>query len=308
MSKLALQLTCYNGSRYLPFLFTSIQSQTYKDWTFFVLDNGSNLDEALNIKEAVQRAEIPIELKRVEETLDFVRGHNELFKQHTCPYIQLLNDDAMLEPDYLEKLIFYIENNLQVGAVSGRIYWWNFEQATTSTQGKTDRIDTCGFKKYVYGKVADRFTGLSKNALPILRLEEEVFGVSGCLPLYRRQAVIETSPDQTLFDPDFDSYKEDVELAYRFKKNGWKSMVLHEAIAYHNRSFFRHSHRQQKISTQLRSYRNHLWILFMHLSFIDWIKYGWAIIPFELVKIVYWFVYQPKIIFETFKQTKTGKI
>ncbi|PJA46358.1 hypothetical protein CO172_03770, partial [Candidatus Uhrbacteria bacterium CG_4_9_14_3_um_filter_36_7] len=95
----------------------------------------------------------------------------------------------------------------------------------------------------------------------------------------------------------------DVELAYRFKKNGWKSMVLHEAIAYHNRSFFRHSHRQQKISTQLRSYRNHLWILFMHLSFIDWIKYGWAIIPFELVKIVYWFVYQPKIIFETFKQT-----
>ena len=79
---------------------------------------------------------------------------------------------------------------------------------------------------------------------------EEIFGVDGAAPLYRRTALEniklpirikfaynshQNSHAYEYFDEDFFCYKEDVDLAWRLQLYGWKSVYEPRAIAYHLR-------------------------------------------------------------------------
>lgn len=305
MSRLALQLTCYNGSRYLPYLFASLSAQTLKEWTLYVLDNGSSHDERVAIQAAVDAAGFSIVFERVDETMNFANGHNHLFTKHDAEFVQLLNDDAMLEPTYLQEVFAFMHAHPSYASASGRIFRWDFDRADSATRGKTDVVDSLGLECFSSGKVAERFRGvplvkISERALMVLN----VFGVSGCLPMYRRSAVLASSPDATLFDPTFVSYKEDVEIAYRFAAIGMRSAIVHTATAYHRRTFTRNAHTQQSAAVQLQSYRNHLWVLFMHWPLRDVIARAWALLPFEFAKMCYWFLHRPSVVVDAWAQTR----
>lgn len=305
MSRLALQLTCYNGSRYLPYLFASLAAQTLKDWTLYVLDNGSNDEEAAAIKTAVDAAGFSIEFERVDETLNFANGHNYLFSKHNAGLVQLLNDDAMLESTYLQDVVTFMDAHPSYASASGRIFRWDFDRVDSVTQGKTDVIDSLGLERYASGKVAERF-----RSVPLVKISERhlrvrnVFGVSGCLPMYRRSAVLTSSPDGTLFDPSFVSYKEDIEIAHRFEAIGARSAIVHRAIAYHRRTFVKNAHAAQPFAVQLQSYRNHLWILLVHRSVRDVLTRAWALLPFEFAKLCYWLLRRPAVVIDAWKQTR----
>ncbi|MFA6017612.1 MAG: glycosyltransferase family 2 protein [Patescibacteria group bacterium] len=304
MSRLALQLTCYNGARYLPFLFASLAAQTNKDWTLYFLDNGSNAEERDAIKAAVDAAGFPITYIRVEETLNFVLGHNMLFQKHSAEFVQLLNDDAVLEPGYLESVVTFMVAHPKYAAASGCIFRWDFDHANSATQGKTDIIDTLGFERLSTGMVRERFQGTLLTRIPERDFfVQDVFGISGCLPMYRRQPVLASSADSTLFDPTFTAYKEDVELAYRFAAIGMRAAIVHEAIAYHRRTFGLQSHAVQSFGARLQSYRNHLWILVMHWPIRRIILSTWALFPFELAKFFYWLAKSPKVVIDAWKET-----
>ena len=79
--KLTLQLSCYNGSRYLPYLFASLRTQTAQDWRIVMLDNASTTEERDAISKAVSEAGFPIELFRVEKNIGFAGAHNFLFEK-----------------------------------------------------------------------------------------------------------------------------------------------------------------------------------------------------------------------------------
>lgn len=304
MSRLAIQLTCYNGARYLPFLFAALKRQTFTDWELFLLDNGSDTDEAVAIKQAVDASGIPVHLYRLEETLYFASGHNFLFMKHGAEFVQLLNDDAVLEPMYLQEVIEYFDAHPRCASASGRIFRWRFEDAEAPNGGKTDFIDSFGLEKMPTGLVRDRLRGMpiSRASQEALR-DDHVFGVSGCLPMYRRSAVLQSSPDATLFDPTFVMYKEDVETAYRLAVFGFTSAVVHRAIAYHRRTFARRMHASQSFATQKQSYRNHIWILLMHWSLRDFIVRSWAVFPFEFAKACYWLLFRTTVCIDAWKET-----
>lgn len=302
---LALQLTCYNGSRYLPYLFASLAKQTDKDWHLYVLDNGSRPEEAIDIKRAVEACGLPHTFFRVEETLNFAGGHNFLMTKHDAELVQLLNDDAFLEPTYLATVRTYMHEYGACGAASGRIFRWDFDARNEANGGRTDVIDSFGLERKPSGKVLDRFRGKTLAEVNAGAGVEQVFGLSGCLPMYRRKAVIGTSPDGTLFDATFVSYKEDVETAYRLEKAGWTCVLVHNAVAYHRRSFSVGSHAEQSEQVQRQSYRNHLWIILMHWSLRRWMLQSWALKPFELAKAAYWLKTRPSVFFGAWRETRS---
>lgn len=288
MPVLTIQLTCYNGSRYLPYVFASLAKQSFKDFELLVLDNGSSPEEGSAIRNAVEQSGLPIRLERVEETLNFVGGHNRLWGQHTSPLVLLLNDDAFLEPEYLALILDVMQTHVDVGAVGGRMYRWDFDARETNG-GRTQTMDSCGLELRPSGAVKDRRRGKQGTALEI------VFGVSGCLPLYRRAAIEQTAPDGLLFVSSFEAYKEDVEVAHRLNRAGWKSYVAHGAVAYHRRSYASGRRFTQSVGSQTRSYRNHLAVLALHLRAVDLFRRGWIIFPYEAVKAVFWLVARPAV-------------
>ncbi|MDX1389347.1 MAG: hypothetical protein R3344_09160, partial [Acidobacteriota bacterium] len=64
----------------------------------------------------------------------------------------------------------------------------------------------------------------------------EVFGACGAAALYRR-AMLETvrDPETGFFDETFFAFYEDLDLAWRARRRGWKAVYRHRAVGYHAR-------------------------------------------------------------------------
>ena len=132
---------------------------------------------------------------------------------------------------------------------------------------------------------------------------EFVFGVSGCLPCYRVSALKQVSIDNTLFDPTFVIYKEDVELAFRLNAAGYKSATVANAIAYHRRSLGKGTKRTASPENKYQSYRNHLWMDLMHTSASDLFTNRCVLLPYELLKAFYWLIKKPSNLSQTYRET-----
>ncbi|RMD98987.1 MAG: hypothetical protein D6812_12480, partial [Deltaproteobacteria bacterium] len=62
-----------------------------------------------------------------------------------------------------------------------------------------------------------------------------VFGVTGAAGFYRRAALEEVALGGEFFDRDFFAYYEDVDLAWRLRKKGWRTLYVPEAVIFHER-------------------------------------------------------------------------
>ncbi len=301
--KLALQLSCYNGARYLPYLFASLKKQSRQGWHLFILDNASNSEDALAMSQAVAVSGLPISLFRVEKNIGFAGAHNFLFANHHQEYdaVQLLNDDAILEPDFLEQCERYLDQHPMCGAVTGKILRWNFDERETASGGKTTLVDTLGLRMDWKGFVKDWGMGQNVGDLCVPDRPYRVLGVSGCLPMYRLSAVRRVSFDGCLFDKTYVIYKEDVDLALRLRSAKFFSVVIPSAIAYHRRTL---GIKTMSLKSLLRpcnensfySYRNHLWMLSSHLSWFAILTHRVGVIPAELGKLTYWLIRQPAFV------------
>lgn len=308
--KLGLQLSCYNGGQYLPYLFASLKAQTEQGWELLVLDNASNEENKKLIEGAVAQAELPIKLFRVEKNIGFAGAHNYLFDRQATDIeaIQLLNDDAILDSHFLALCKEQLEKNPSCGSVSGTIFRWNFERREEADQGKSSLVDSLGLQIDWRGFVSD--TGMGKE-LPSAGIAEDtykVLGVSGCLPMYRVSAVREVSFDDGLFDKTFRIYKEDVDIALRLNAAGYSALRVSKAFAYHRRgfgvkSFSKKSFLRPLNEATFHSYRNHLWVLFAHLRMSELFSSRIGVLPLEILKSLYWLVRAPSYLKKAWKDT-----
>ena len=305
---IAVQLLTQNRSNILPFLLESLITQSEKNFELFHLDNNSTPEHKNKIKDLMANYATKINIHSFwsETNIGFAGGQEFLFNQQPAEFVLLLNDDAILEPDYLKTLHTFLANQPNAGAVEGLIYRWRWNAEQTAPI-KTTLIDTAGLKRTRYERVYDFNQGQDITSTNIdTQKPFEVFGVSGCLPLYRRAAVTEANQPFKLFDPKYFIYKEDIDVSYRLFKRGFKSYTVPLAKAFHWRYFqkVRWWNRPVSYNTEYFSYRNHWYNLLKHLTKQDWLKNGWLIIPFEIMKAGYLLMKRPSIIWKTLLDLK----
>lgn len=133
----------------------------------------------------------------------------------------LVNDDAIVGPDWMSTLATKLLEHPHVASVQG-----------TNLQMTSDgRIDGCGIAwnsrwqpvQIDHDRLQPSSTGLS-----------EVFGASATAALFRHEALIEvsSSPDQ-IFDPNLHTYYDDVDLAARLRAGGYTSLLDPSTQALH---------------------------------------------------------------------------
>jgi GT2 family glycosyltransferase len=245
MSKLIVQLLTWNGATYIPYLFDSLRKQTSTDWELHIFDNNST-DDTRELLQTELTKGFPVPYTYTESTKNtgFAGGHNQLFRQHTqSEYILLLNQDMYLTRECIAACISYLDAHANVAAVTPRLMRWDvavLAQAGASiTDSFTDDIDSLGLKVYRSRQVVELYAGEQWSQLQsqMQNIERSVFGVSGALPCYRRTALEAVMfEDETIFDASYQSYKEDVDLAFRLRSAGYESAVLLDAVAYHDRT------------------------------------------------------------------------
>ncbi|MFO0764576.1 MAG: glycosyltransferase [Patescibacteria group bacterium] len=261
MSKLVVQIALYHGSRYLHALLRSLEAQTFQDVEVLFYENSVDAAELARVQVHLANFTRPHRLIVGEKNLGF-GAHNELYRMTTSPFVFVLNQDAYLEADCLQKMMMTVEADTAIASATPLVLRWHDKP--------TDEIDTVGLDYVCLGMVRDSrrlITGVRNHA------GIEVWGVSGAVALYRRASVDIVREDGNLYDPRFFMYKEDVELAFRLHQKGMKAVCVSDARAYHVRAIRAEpkgilgriiAERKRPKHLRLAAYRNQWRIYQMH--------------------------------------------
>lgn len=256
MKKLSINIVVYNGVKFIPHLILSLKRQTFKDFEIIFVDNFST-DGTLELMEKeLKGSDIEYKIIKNDANYGFAAGHNIAYKETQAQYFLLQNIDMYLMPDVLEKLVNFLDNYKDAVSASPRLMRWDFEKVindqkngsdliNSAKAGFTSQVDAIGIRLFknrraVEWLTREEWTKDSENKFICDLYDKqvcEVFGVSGALPIYRKSATDKVLlPGDNLFDPTYHSYKEDLDLAYRFRNAGYTSYVLLDTVAYHDRT------------------------------------------------------------------------
>jgi len=216
MNKLvSINILTYNAQDLIEPCLKSVLEQTYPNIEILVVDNASSDKTLEKIKN------LPVKIIRNKENLGFSAGHNVGIRESKGEYILCLNQDVILDKDFVRYAVEAMEKDNEIGAIQGKLY------------KKDKSLDTTGLLAFKNRRFVNRGQGEEDKGQH--DKTEEIFGVDGAAPLYRRKALEDIRINNEYFDEDFFMYKEDVDLAWRLRLYGWEAVYEPKAIGYHLR-------------------------------------------------------------------------
>jgi len=285
-AKLAVVVIGYNNKEFLPTCFDSIKKQTiFKDLDVIYIDNISHDDSP----ELVYKKYPFVRVFQNHFNFGYAGGANQGIDLSGAPFVNIINPDIILEPNYYERILETMEQDPEIAAASGKLLQYDF-----SRKKKTKIIDTTGLVFHASTRTTDRGQGEPDEH----QYDQitEVWGVSGACPIYRRTALDKIKVNGEAFDVSFFMYKEDVDLAWRLNKAGYQAAYVPKAIAYHGRGTgitTRHGLRalleSRKTLSHFQKYysfRNHQKMLRKNLTFRDFIRHPLAITTYEIASVL----------------------
>ncbi|MBU6954393.1 glycosyltransferase family 2 protein [Hahella sp. HN01] len=202
----------YNSGTLLYECLKHLESQTVRSDKIIVVDNGS-VDGSQNIAEAFSSVDVLL----LDENLGFAGGNNLALSGVDTEFVALLNPDAFPEPDWLESLLVAASENPDVGAFGSR-------QLCSDANLILDGVGDC---YHISGLVWRDRHGAKQQ--PNDLATREIFSPCAAAALYRRKALHEIGG----FDEDYFCYVEDVDLGFRLRLAGYKSIYVPSAVVYH---------------------------------------------------------------------------
>lgn len=202
----------WNGREHLNRCLPSIAAQTYRDYEIILVDNGSTDDSVPYIREHFPA----VRLLQNDENRGFAIANNQGIAVAGGKYIVILNNDTQVEPDWLDALVMAARLHPEMGAFACLVKF----------SDKRDVIDSAGLTVSVLGHGCQNRLGETAEGI---EQAKEVFGVSATAAMFRKELL----DDVGLFDEDYFIYYEDVDLAWRARLRGWRSMLVPQAVVYH---------------------------------------------------------------------------
>ncbi len=203
----------WNGRHHLEKCLPALQRQTYSPFEVIVVDNGSQDGTPAWLAEEWPH----VRLVALRRNYGVARAFNEGVKAARGALVALLNNDTEPEPGWLAALVHALRRHADAGMAACKIRVWD----------DRTRLHAAGDFYTVGGRPGNR--GAWEVDQGQYDREEEVFGPCGAAALYRR----ELFDDVGLFDERFGSYLEDVDLAWRAQRAGWRCAYTPHAVVYH---------------------------------------------------------------------------
>jgi len=212
-----------------------------------------------------------------EKNYGFAEGNNigmrYALKVLNPNYVLLLNNDTVVDPDFLTELVKVAKSDRKIGALQPKILRKN----------NIDIIDSVGQEIFCDGRMRDIWFGKADDG----RFDtiHEIFGACAAAALYKGSAL----ESAELFDKNFFAIFEDVDLSWRIGLAGYKALLAPKAIVYHKRGVSGKTHYVKTISA-IKSYytgKNRLCILVKYYPPIFIFKYS-PILLYVLFKVLFY--------------------
>ncbi|MBI4479372.1 MAG: glycosyltransferase family 2 protein [Acidobacteria bacterium] len=196
----------------------SLRRQTFADFEVVIVSNGAG-----EWAEKLAR-EFGCKLVRFPENRGFAAAVNAGITASESQYVVVLNDDAELDPAWLEKAVAVLEEQSGISFCCGKIY----TVARNDIEGGGGRIDDVGDAISMAG--AAWRLGHGRVDPPEFNQARPLFAVSMTAALFRR-AVFETIGN---LDENFISYLEDMDYSIRLWRAGLRGVYVPQAVARHH--------------------------------------------------------------------------
>lgn len=173
-----------------------------------VVDNAS-ADTTVETVESLHR---PAVIVTIADNLGYGAAANEGFNRATREFLLLINPDAALEDQALERLIAAADRYQTAGILAPRL---------VDSEGQAQRSHDASL--------------FARDAMARKRTDPDPEGdvsaefLSGAVMLLRKKAVDQTGG----FDPTIFLYYEDDDLCLRLREKGWSLVLVPEAVAHH---------------------------------------------------------------------------
>jgi GT2 family glycosyltransferase len=196
----------------------SVAQQSYPDLAVTVIDNSGNPHFSQAIMEILPRAKV---IPNPQER-SYTKALNLGITASAGDFVLCLNDDVVLDKNFIKEALKGFSSGVKIGAVGGKIL---------RMDGHT--IDSTGLYLSFWRTAKER--GYSCVDKGQFGKEGLIFGVSGAVAFYRRRMLEEIKESGGYFDPGFHFFYEDLDIAWRANRAGWKSYYIPTAVAYHVR-------------------------------------------------------------------------
>lgn len=235
----------------------SLKNITYKNFNIIVVDNGSDGNDAdvLTEKYGTQ-----IQLLKNDKNYGFAEGNNiairSILNNNNSEYILLLNNDTVVDTDFLSELVEVIESNELIGIVGPTIFYYN-------------RPDIIQFAGGIINMWTGRRSviGEGKLASEIHNNINEVDYIMGAALLIRTSVIKQIG----CLDSDYFSYTEDVDWCFRAKKTGYKIFHVPSSKIFHKGSASTGGGMNPQVLFYI--YKNSIIFMKKHASIYHWFTF-----------------------------------
>jgi len=203
---------------YLKRCLDSIRRQRYGNFEIIVIDNSIN--PIFSQQVACDYPEIKPYTCR--DNLFYCQALNKGIKESRGEFVLCLNDDVVLDEMFMEEALKGFDTDKSVGMVSGKIL---------RKDGRV--IDSTGLYLSIWMSAGER--GYGRKDRGQFEQAGYIFGVNGAVAFYRKAMLDEIKIDTEYFDHDFHIFYEDLDVAWRAQRLGWKGYYMPKAVAYHLR-------------------------------------------------------------------------
>ncbi len=181
-------------------------------------------------------------------SLGFARANNLALRRAGGRHVLLLNPDTELPPGGIAAMVRRIEQDESIGIIGPRLVLADGTVDPSGRRSFPTPLAAAGrllrVPNRMTARVADPYNLTDRSE----RAEAFVDAVSGACMLVRREALRVTGG----FDPQFFMYAEDLDLALRVRRAGWRTLYFPDVEVRH---WKRESTRQREVRTRLEFYR-----------------------------------------------------
>jgi GT2 family glycosyltransferase len=226
--KASVAILSWNAVGVLERAVRSALEQTYTGVEVVVVDNGST-DGSLKLLPALEA--LGCRALRNPTNVGYAQGMNLAYAATDGDVFVPMNCDAALHPEFVANAVDVLRDRAQVGIVGALVYRSDGVDPSWC-RGPERLTDIDGF---VVGLTRSMRTRLLEAGVEVA----PSFKANGACPVLRRAAVEQVRDAYGVgpFDPVFDTYGEDIDLAFKAWSLGWKTVASSTVIAAHARSY-----------------------------------------------------------------------
>jgi GT2 family glycosyltransferase len=229
---------------------SALRRQAFTGHRVLLVDN-SPTGEGCSVKNEL----LELKLLSPQRNIGFAGGNNLGIASTETGFVGLINSDAFPEPEWLEKLLDAAQRHPDYAAFGSLQL---LDENPKFLDGLGDSYHPSGiFRREGHGEQRGQYGEIQSR---------EIFSPCAAAALYRRDALLAVGG----FDEDFFCYGEDVDLGFRLRLAGWKSMLVPDAVVRHVGSASSGGQRSEFAS--YHGHRNMVWVYVKNMpGFLFWL-------------------------------------